>query len=44
LEQALFTHFDTLDRISVPFLLRWDDGLVFASRSFTTLVGSYGPC
>jgi putative transposase len=42
LEQALITRFGTLGRVSTPFLLRSDNGLVFTSRSFTALVRSYG--
>lgn len=42
LEQALIARFGTLGRVSEPFLLRSDNGLVFTSRSFTSLVRSYG--
>lgn len=42
LEQALITRFGTLGRVSTPFLLRSDNGLVFTSRSFTALARSYG--
>ncbi len=42
LEQALITRFGTLGRVSTPFLLRSDNGLVFTSRGFTALVRSYG--
>lgn len=34
--------FGTLGRVSEPFLLRSDNGLVFTSRSYTALVCSYG--
>lgn len=30
----------TLDRVPKQFLLRWNNGLVFTSRSFTTLARS----
>ncbi|MGD9760789.1 MAG: DDE-type integrase/transposase/recombinase, partial [Comamonas sp.] len=42
LQQALIARFGTLGRVSEPFLLRSDNGLVFTSRSFTSLVRSYG--
>ena len=42
LEQALITRFGTLGRVSTPFLLRSDNGLVFTSRGFSALVRSYG--
>lgn len=42
LEQALITRFGTLGRVSEPFLLRSDNGLVFTSRDYTRLVRSYG--
>jgi putative transposase len=42
LEQALITRFGTLGRVPEPFLLRSDNGLVFASRDYTRLVRSYG--
>lgn len=42
LEQALIARYGTLGRVSKPFLLRSDNGLVFTSRSFTALVRSYG--
>lgn len=42
LEQALIARFGTLGRVSEPFLLRSDNGLVFTSRSYTGLVRSYG--
>lgn len=42
LEQALIARFGTLGRVTKPFLLRSDNGLVFTSRSYTTLVKSYG--
>lgn len=41
LEQALITRFGTLGRVSKPFLLRSDNGLVFTSRKYTRLVRSY---
>lgn len=42
LEQALIHRFGTLGRVSAPFLLRSDNGLVFTSRDYTRLVRSYG--
>lgn len=42
LELALIARYGTLGRVSKPFLLRSDNGLVFTSRSFTALVKSYG--
>jgi putative transposase len=42
LEHALIARFGTLGRVPMPFLLRSDNGLVFASRSYTALVRSYG--
>jgi putative transposase len=42
LEQALISRFATLGRVSEPFLLRSDNGLVFTSRTYTRLVRSYG--
>jgi putative transposase len=42
LEQALIARFGTLGRVSTPFLLRSDNGLVFCSRHYTALVRSYG--
>jgi transposase InsO family protein len=42
LEHALIARFGTLGRVSTPFLLRSDNGLVFTSRSYTALVRSYG--
>lgn len=42
LEQALITRYGTLGRVSQPFLLRSDNGLVFTSRSYTALVRGYG--
>src|SRR5574343_144277 len=42
LEQALIARFGTLGRVDAPFLLRYDNGLVFTSRSYTALVRSYG--
>ena len=38
LEHALITRFGSLGRVEVPFLLRSDNGLVFTSRKYTTLV------
>ncbi len=32
----------TLGRVTTPFLLRSDNGLVFTSRSYTRLVRGYG--
>ena len=42
LEQALINRYGTLGRVTTPFLLRSDNGLVFTSRSYTRLVKSYG--
>ena len=42
LEQALINRYGTLGRVTTPFLLRSDNGLVFTSRSYTRLVRSYG--
>jgi putative transposase len=42
LEQALIVRFGTLGRVPTPFLLRSDNGLVFTSRSYPSLVRSYG--
>ena len=42
LEQALIGRFGTLGRVTTPFLLRSDNGLVFTSRAYTRLVRSYG--
>lgn len=42
LEHALIARYGTLGRVSEPFLLRSDNGLVFTSRSYTALVRSYG--
>ena len=42
LEHALIARFGTLGRVPQPFLLRSDNGLMFTSRSYTSLVRSYG--
>ncbi|WP_028103034.1 IS3 family transposase [Pseudoduganella violaceinigra] len=42
LEQALIARYGTLGRVTAPFLLRSDNGLVFTSRGYTRLVRSYG--
>lgn len=42
LEQALIARYGSLGRVTTPFLLRSDNGLVFTSRSYTALVRSYG--
>ena len=42
LEQALITRYGTLGRVTKPFLLRSDNGLVFTSRHYSRLVRSYG--
>ena len=42
MKQALINRYGTLGRVTVPFLLRSDNGLVFTSRSYTRLVKSYG--
>ena len=42
LEQALIARFGSLGKVTSPFLLRSDNGLVFTSRDYTRLVRSYG--
>ncbi len=42
LEQALIARYGALGKVTTPFLLRSDNGLVFTSRSYTRLVRSYG--
>lgn len=42
LEQALIVRFGSLGRVTEPFLLYSDNGLVFTSHSYTALVKSYG--
>ena len=42
LEQGLIARFGTFGRVPKSFLLRSDNGLVFASRSYTALVRGYG--
>lgn len=42
LEHALISRFGTLGRVSTPFLLRSDNGLVFTSQKYTKLVRDYG--
>ena len=42
LEQALIARFGSLGKVTSPFLLRSDNGLVFTSRHYTRLVRSYG--
>ena len=42
LEQALIARFGSLGRVSTPFLLRSDNGLVFTSQHFRRLTKSYG--
>lgn len=42
LEQALISRYGSLGRVPEPFLLRSDNGLVFTSRCYTSLVRSYG--
>ncbi|WP_186038885.1 IS3 family transposase [Burkholderia gladioli] len=42
LEHALIARFGTLGRVSAPFLLRSDNGLVFTSQKYTKLVRDYG--
>jgi putative transposase len=42
LEQALISRFGSLGRVVNPFLLRSDNGLVFTSRHYTSLVRGYG--
>lgn len=43
LEQALIARFGTLGRVPKSFLLRSDNGPVFAYRSYIELVRVYGP-
>jgi putative transposase len=40
LEQALIARYGCLGKVSSPFLLRSDNGLVFTSRSYTALFSS----
>ena len=42
LEHALISRFGALGKVTAPFLLRSDNGLVFTSRHYTALVRSYG--
>jgi putative transposase len=42
LEHALITRYGSLGRVTAPFLLRSDNGLVFTSRNYTALVRSFG--
>lgn len=42
LEQALIARYGALGRVTSPFLLRSDNGLIFTSRSYTALVRGYG--
>lgn len=42
LEQALIARYGCLGRVSTPFLLRSDNGLVFTSRLYRRMVRSYG--
>lgn len=42
LEHVLISRFGTLGRVNHEFLLRSDNGLVFASRHYTALVRNYG--
>lgn len=42
LEYALINRFGCLGRVPQPFKLRSDNGLVFCSKTYTTLVRSYG--
>lgn len=42
LEQALIARFGALGRVSTPFLLRSDNGLVFTSNHFRRLTNTYG--
>jgi putative transposase len=42
LEHALIARFGTLGRVPTSFLLRSDNGLVFTSQTYTTLVRNYG--
>ncbi len=41
LQEGLIYRFGKLQRLSVPIMLRSDNGLVFTSRSFTKTVGDY---
>jgi putative transposase len=42
LEHALIARFGSLGKVSIPFLLRSDNGLVLTSQDYTCLVRSYG--
>lgn len=42
LEQALIRRFGCLGRVPIPFKLRSDNGLVFTSRTYVSLVKAYG--
>lgn len=42
LEHALIARFGTLGRVRTSFLLRSDNGLVFTSQTYTTMVRNYG--
>ena len=42
LEQALINRFRTLGRVTRPLTLRSDNGLIFTSKHYTSLVRSYG--
>ena len=42
LEQALINRFGTLGRVTSPLTLRSDNGLIFTSKHYTSLVRGYG--
>lgn len=42
MEHALIARFGILGKVPNEFLLRSDNGLIFTSRSYTSLVRSYG--
>lgn len=42
LEEALINRFGCLGYVKTPFLLRSDNGLVFSSKTYTSLVKAYG--
>ena len=42
LEQALINRFGALGRVTSPLTLRSDNGLIFTSKHYTSLVRSYG--
>ncbi|WP_425254583.1 integrase core domain-containing protein [Janthinobacterium sp. NFX145] len=42
MEQALIACYGSLGKVTAPFLLRSDNGLVFISRNYTRLVRCHG--